>query len=301
MFSVQDRLNNFSLAFKSKSALDHKVYWMLVLACAWCFIGHGAWGIVQKSEWLTFFRPFGFPDDVSYLIMPLIGVVDIAMGIIILFWPTRALLLWMAIWCLWTAFLRPIAGLGFWEVFERGGNFGPPIAFLAWVGWGKGKYWFAGIYEKDAILTEKSARLLYWILALSIGFFLIGHGAFQALQNKEMLLLHWAAIGMPPGSIDPVQFMMAIGWFEIVLGFWVILKPNPQLLVFIVGWKVLTELLYPISGPMLDTWEFIERGGDYFAPLALIFVIAWLKANTDIVASAPSRSPNWLAALTDPK
>ena len=138
-YSPQVRFRNLCLAFSRESTWDHKIYWMLVLACAFCFIGHGAWGIIQKEAWLTFFRPFGFPDHVSYVIMPLIGIMDISMGLMILFWPTRALLLWMAIWCLWTAHLRPIAGLGYWEVFERGGDYFAPIVLVFVMAWSKSK------------------------------------------------------------------------------------------------------------------------------------------------------------------
>ncbi len=38
-------------------------------------------------------------------------------------------------------------------------------------------------------------------------------------------------------------------------------------------WKVGTELLRPMVGE--PTWEFIERGGSYAAPLALLYVRRW--------------------------
>ena len=62
--------------------------------------------------------------------MPLVGLLDVAVGIVVLFHPCRALLAWMALWSVFTALLRPLAGLGWWEFLERGGNYGPPIAFL---------------------------------------------------------------------------------------------------------------------------------------------------------------------------
>lgn len=46
------------------------------------------------------------------------------------------------------------------------------------------------------------------------------------------------------------------------------------MLIAIAYWKIGTELLYPISGPLRDGWEWVERGGDYVAPFALMFALA---------------------------
>ena len=40
---------------------------------------------------------------------------------------------------------------------------------------------------------------------------------------------------------------------------------------------MLSELLYPISGSLIDTFEFIERWGDYGAPIALIQIQLWRR------------------------
>ena len=62
--------------------------------------------------------------------MPLIGTLDISLGLLLLWKPGRAILLYMFGWCVWTALLRPISGFTIWEVWERGGNYGPPFAML---------------------------------------------------------------------------------------------------------------------------------------------------------------------------
>ena len=56
--------------------------------------------------------------------------------------------------------------------------------------------------------------------------------------------------------------------------------PSRFLLLGIGTWKIASELLYPISGRLRDTWEWVERGGDYLCPLALLAVLALLDRHT---------------------
>ncbi len=57
------------------------------------------------------------------------------------------------------------------------------------------------------------------------------------------------------------------------LGLLIIARPSVSLLVFVFVWKVGTEWLRPMAGEPL--WEFIERGGSYAAPLALLLLRHW--------------------------
>ena len=52
------------------------------------------------------------------------------MGIIILFYPLRAIIMWLVIWGAITALLRPLSGEPFAEFIERAGNFGAPLALI---------------------------------------------------------------------------------------------------------------------------------------------------------------------------
>jgi hypothetical protein len=54
-------------------------------------------------------------------------------------------------------------------------------------------------------------------------------------------------------------------------------------LVAALAWKVATELLFPITDDSF--WEFVERGGSYGAPLALLVL-----RRTTRWATAPARS-----------
>ena len=59
------------------------------------------------------------------------------------------------------------------------------------------------------------------------------------------------------------------------------------LLAVTVVWTVLTESLFIIHNPGLDVFEFIERSGDYFAPIAMIFLIQ-LQSKQTANAAAPA-------------
>ncbi len=113
-----------------------RIFWLLRLACAAEFIGHGAFGIITKAVWVPYFGVVGIPEDVAYRLMPVIGTIDISLGILVLLTPVRAALLYMAFWGFMTATIRPIAGEPVWEFLERAPNWGVPLALLYLRGWG---------------------------------------------------------------------------------------------------------------------------------------------------------------------
>lgn len=244
------------------------LHWSLRIGVAMCFIGHGAFGIRVKEAWIPFFQALGFDSTLAHRLMPIVGTFDITMGLIALLSPCRAMLAWMSFWALFTAFLRPLAGQGFWEVLERAGNYGVPMTFLALSGLGRTwREWFEPIMPGDTpaqhgISMEQAGRMLRWTTAL----LLLGHAGYGAFMHKTMLQDHYAAIGIT-GTATAVS---AVGWFEVALAAGVLLAPVPALLLFVFAWKVGTELLYPMSGSPF--WEFIERGGSYVAPFGLLLI-----------------------------
>jgi hypothetical protein len=106
------------------------LYWALRLACVFEFIGHGAFGIITKAAWVPYFGVVGIPERWAYRLMPVVGGVDIFLGFLVLIRPIRAALIYMAIWGLWTALLRPLSGEPFWETIERAPNYLVPFALL---------------------------------------------------------------------------------------------------------------------------------------------------------------------------
>ena len=55
-----------------------------------CFIGHGAFGIITKTVWLSYFAAFGIGSVMGYHIMAWLGTFDILLGVSLLLFPTRA-------------------------------------------------------------------------------------------------------------------------------------------------------------------------------------------------------------------
>ena len=103
---------------------------MLRVACTLEFVGHGAFGILTKEAWVPYFAVVGIPEWLAYRLMPLIGTVDITLGLVVALRPVRAALLYMAFWGFLTATVRPLSGEPLWEFVERTPNWAVPLAFL---------------------------------------------------------------------------------------------------------------------------------------------------------------------------
>jgi hypothetical protein len=250
------------------------VHWILRIGAAMCFIGHGAFGIITKADWVPYFGAVGIPERIAYVLMPLVGAVDIAAGVAILLAPAPGVLLYMAVWGLWTALLRPLSGDSIWETLERAGNYGVPFAFLLLAGGREAlRDWLAPIVPRAVprIRLEHVATALRWATAL----LLAGHGALGAFVEKPLLAAHYAAIGLPP-SIVPV-----IGTIEIAVAVAVLTRPSVALLAMVALWKIATESLFLVAGA--PVWEFIERGGSYAAPIALAVILS-LQARGRVAA-----------------
>jgi hypothetical protein len=249
------------------------LHWILRVAVAACFIGHGTFGIITKAAWVPYFAIFGIPEAWAWRLMPMVGTVDIAIGVLTLFQPVRAVVLYMAFWGLQTACLRPLAGQGVWELFERAGNYGVPLAFLVLLGTGRSfADWFSA--RPGPPLTESRASAIGWILRVTTALLLIGHGGFDVAMHKD-----WsgyaAAIGISPAALAAHLLRPVGGWFECALGLLVLAWPARGLLLFVFVWKLGTESLRPLAGEPI--WEFIERGGSYGAPIALAWLQGWRR------------------------
>lgn len=239
-----------------------RAHWILRLGASACFIGHGAFGIIRKAAWVPYFGVVGIPSELAYTLMPVVGTVDIAMGIAVLLSPRPIVLVYMVVWALWTATLRPLTGEAVYETLERAGNYGVPLALLLVVGWPRSMRGLLKESDGTPAARRTIARVLKWTTAL----LLFGHGALAAITEKAIFATHYAALGFP-AVIAPIA-----GYAEMIVALIVLVLPHPLLLIAIAVWKVATEALFPISGAPI--WEFVERGGSYAAPLALA-VLTW--------------------------
>lgn len=120
------------------------ISWVLRVAVAGEFIGHGVFALRGRQAWIEWFAIFGIADpQTATTLLWLIGLMDIALALLILIKPIRIALLWMAFWGFWTALMRPIAGDSIFEFVERWANWGAPLALLLLTGWPKNwREWF---------------------------------------------------------------------------------------------------------------------------------------------------------------
>lgn len=253
--------SSIGIAADREAARLARVEWCLRIGAAACFIGHGAFGILTKESWLAYFAIFGIGRDLAYMLMPIVGAIDIAAGLLVLISPRPAGLLYMAMWGLWTALLRPLAGESFFETLERAGNYGVPLALLLWFSTSTS---IRGLLA-PAVRRERIDRI--WVsrvLLVSTATLLFAHGALQAITHKPLFASLYGVLSLP-ASVAPV-----IGLMEMLAAVLVLAAPTPALLLAIVAWKVASEILFPLSGTPI--WEFVERGGSYAAPLALVLL-----------------------------
>ena len=105
--------------------------WILRIAIAAEFAGHGSFALEGKKQWIRWFAAFGIADpDLARLLLFMIGVVDVTLAVLVLIRPMRLALLWMTFWAFWAALVRPLVGDSVREFIERGANWGAPLALF---------------------------------------------------------------------------------------------------------------------------------------------------------------------------
>lgn len=114
---------------------EKTVTWILRIAVAGEFVGHGMFALQGKEAWIGWINQFlGYahlanPVLAAHL-LTIIGATDLLVALIILFRPVKAVLLWASVWGFWTALVRPIVGEPVWDFIERWSNWGAPLALL---------------------------------------------------------------------------------------------------------------------------------------------------------------------------
>ena len=237
-----------------------------------CFIGHGAFGITTKPIWCNYFAVFGIGHDLAYKLMPVAGSFDILLGIITIIYPIRAVALWLVIWGLVTASLRPLSGEPFAELIERAGNFGAPLALLILCSGGKNfSSWFRRM-SPDINMDAKKMAQVAQCLRIIVFLLLLGHGWLNMIP-KTGLIQQYSGLGFS----NPVEIARTTGFIEIIAAIAVLIKPLASLLLLLFVWKMASELFYP----HYEIFEWVERGGSYGSLLALYFYFAGRPYNSN--------------------
>ena len=289
----------FSPHSGDRKTLQTQLHWTLRVTVALCFIGHGTWGLITKSGWLPFFASQGIEPELAWTLQPIIGAFDIIMALLLLRKSTRVILIWMFLWAVWTAMLRPLAGnlekveidevwtvqireearpdkTQTWEFWERAGNWGPPFMLLVMGGaFALRRKDLLGNYEEPEI-KDSTIDTIFVLCKLCLALLLIGHAGFGFAVQKQMLINHWQSIGV---NAD-VDFISKIGYAEFALGVLIFLAPLRPLIFLALGWKLFTEFLYvpadTVAGMgVVNIFEWIERWGDYGIPLAMLYILSY--------------------------
>jgi len=120
------------------------IEWILRIAVAGEFVGHGVFALSGKAQWVGWFANFGITDAIlATKLLFFVGLLDLLVALIVLLRPIRLVLLWAVLWGFWTALIRPIVGEPIWDFVERWANWGAPLALLILLGWPKNwREWF---------------------------------------------------------------------------------------------------------------------------------------------------------------
>lgn len=240
------------------------IHYVLRIASAMCFIGHGTFGLITKPIWCNYFGVFGISQTLSYRMMPIVGGFDILLGLTLLVYPLRLIPAWLVLWGFVTALLRPLSGEPLPEFFERAGNFGAPLALIL-TGGGIDSFrsLFRPIKPNLQLSYPRRAQVqlcLQWI----VFFLLAGHGWLNLL-GKQGLLEQYSSLGFE----QPEKAAFIAGMVEVIGAFTLLVRPLRPWLLFFLIWKISSEFFYP----RYELAEWIERGGSYGAILSLLLLM----------------------------
>ena len=247
------------------NSASKKIHYTLRIAAAMCFIGHGAFGIITKPIWCNYFALLGIGKTTAYHLMPVLGSVDILLGIMLLIKPVRAIAVWLILWGIMTALCRPLSGEPFAEFIERAGNFGAPLCLILLAGDIKFSFpWLFSSINPNEPVTEKSLLRVNRTLRVIVFLLLAGHGWLNLIQ-KPGLIGQYSALGFSNTS----NIALLAGIFEIMAAVAVLVRPARPLIFIFLIWKMGSELFYP----HFEIFEWVERGGSYGTLLALWYCL----------------------------
>ena len=109
----------------------NKISWILRIAVAGEFLGHGVFALQGKPQWISWISQLtGSSDILAAKLLMAVGLLDILVAVIVLIKPLKPVLIWAVFWGFWTALVRPLVGEPVWDFVERWANWGAPLALL---------------------------------------------------------------------------------------------------------------------------------------------------------------------------
>ena len=119
------------------------------------------------------------------------------------------------------------------------------------------------------MLQKGQTKDIYYALRIASAMCFIGHGAFGII-TKEIWTHYFGVFGF---SHDTAYTLMPyVGIVDICFGLLILFYPIRIVFGWLVVWAFITAMLRPLSGEPFS--EFIERAGNFGAPLALLILTA---------------------------
>jgi hypothetical protein len=111
---------------------------VLAFTTALLLLGHGGLALGAKPQLIEHWHSLGVigMDADGRALVRMLGAAEVAAAALVLLWPTRPLCLVIMAWKLFTETLFLTAGAPIWEVVERGGSYGAPLALFVLLSYG---------------------------------------------------------------------------------------------------------------------------------------------------------------------
>ncbi|MEO8711925.1 MAG: hypothetical protein ABI405_07385 [Parafilimonas sp.] len=116
-------------------------------------------------------------------------------------------------------------------------------------------------------MQKETEKKIYYALRIVSALCFIGHGSFGII-TKEVWCNYFAVFGI--GHDTAFSLMPYVGIVDICMGILILLYPLRIVVGWLIVWGTITAFLRPLSGEPFA--EFIERAGNYGAPLALLLL-----------------------------
>jgi len=120
---------------------------------------------------------------------------------------------------------------------------------------------------------------IYYSLRIAAAMCFIGHGIFGIL-TKPVWCNYFGVFGIDHAM--SYNLMPIVGTIDILCGAIILLYPLRAIFVWLVVWGTITALLRPLSGEPFA--EFIERAGNFGAPLALLILTSNIRKTKTLLS-----------------
>jgi hypothetical protein len=124
------------------------------------------------------------------------------------------------------------------------------------------------------MLNLNLQQKLHYTLRFAVAMCFIGHGSFGII-TKAVWCNYFAVFGI--GKVMAYQLMPWLGGFDIICGIIMLIYPLRIIPLWLVIWGTVTAFLRPVSGEPFA--EFIERAGNFGAPLTLLLLSGGVQLN----------------------